>query len=102
MTEMFLKDKNAFEKDVKDIKIMLQIFYQMPSLWLCISSVPGPMTWRSISLDVVGELPGNPLLSVRTWSLDAAKKNHGLTQGANLDGGKRSVQQGEKKKKKKG
>lgn len=30
MTEMFLKDKNAFEKDVKDIKIMLQIFYALP------------------------------------------------------------------------
>lgn len=97
MTEMFLKDKNEFEKDVKDNKIMLQICYQMPSPWFRISSVLGPMTWRSISLDVVGELPENPLLSVRTWSLDAAKKNRGLTQGANLDGGKRSVQQGKKK-----
>lgn len=92
MTEMFLKDKNVFQNDVQDVKIMFQICYQMPT---CGSTFPqhlGPMTWKNINLDMVGKVPGAVLVRVRTQMPDIARKNPRLKQGASLDGGKRLIQ----------
>lgn len=42
MTEMLLKEKNVFENDVEDVKIMLQICYQMPTCGSTFPLYPAP------------------------------------------------------------
>lgn len=59
----------------------------------------GPRDTGDISLDIAGKLPGTPLLNVRTQSVDAARTNPRLRQGASLDGGERLVQRERRKKK---